>query len=127
MRSALLHVTNDRTGQTLGDSVGEARSLWARVRGLLGRRGLRAGEGLWIEPCSSIHMFFMRFAIDAVFTDCDGRVVRVVSRLKPWRVAAGGRGARAVLELPAGTIERAPTRAGDRLRVSPAADRARRG
>jgi uncharacterized protein len=127
MRGALLQVTNDRTGVLLGDEIVEARSLWRRVRGLLGRQGLASSEGLWIEPCSSIHMFFMRFAIDAVFTDRGGRVVRAVSRLEPWRVAVGGRGAHAVLELPAGTIERSATRAGDLLRVSPAADRARRG
>jgi len=126
MRGALLQVTNDRTGVLLGDEIVAARSLWRRVRGLLGRRGLASGEGLWIEPCSSIHMFFMRFAIDAVFTDRDGRVVRAVPRLEPWRVAVGGRGAQAVLELPAGTIERSATQAGDLLRVSPAADRARR-
>lgn len=127
MRSALLRVTNDRTGETLGDSIRSARSLWDRTRGLLGRRGLEPGEGLWIEPCSSIHMFFMRFAIDAVFTDRDGRVVRVVPRLEPWRLAIGGRDARAVVELPVGTIERSATQAGDLLRVSPAADRARPG
>jgi uncharacterized membrane protein (UPF0127 family) len=122
MRGAVLQVTNERTGEVLGDGIAEARSLWRRVRGLLGRRGLEDGEGLRIEPCSSIHMFFMSFAIDAVFTDNEERVV---SRLRPWRVAIGGRGARAVLELPAGTIERTATREGDRLRVSPAADRAR--
>jgi uncharacterized protein len=127
MGGALLRVTNEQTGALLGDGIDEARSLWQRMRGLLGRRGLERGEGLWIEPCSSIHMFFMRFAIDAIFTDRDGKVVRAVSRLEPWRVAVGGRGARAVLELPAGTIERSATRVGDVLRISPAVDRARRG
>jgi uncharacterized membrane protein (UPF0127 family) len=127
MRSALLHVINDRTGESLGDSIRAARTLWERVRGLLGRRNLELGEGLWIEPCSSIHMFFMRFPIDAVFTDRARRVVRVVPHLEPWRLAVGGRGARAVLELPAGTIERSSTRSGDLLRISPTAERARRG
>src|SRR5262245_16586538 len=121
MRGVLLRVINDRTGEVLGDGIAEARSLWQRVRGLLARPALERGEGLWIEPCSSIHMFFMRFSIDAVFTDRDGRVVRAVSRLEPWRVAVGGIGAHAVLELPAGTIVRTATRAGDLLRVSPAA------
>jgi uncharacterized membrane protein (UPF0127 family) len=122
MRGALLRVTNERTGKVLGDAVNEARSLRSRVRGLLGRRSLESGEGLWIEPCSSIHMFFMRFAIDAVFTDREGRVVRAVSHLRPWRVATGGRGACAVLELPAGTISHTATRVGDLLRVSPLPD-----
>jgi len=72
-------------------------------------------------------MFFMRFPIDAVFTDRSGRVVRVVPHLKPWRLAIGGKDAHAVLELPASTVARSPTRPGDLLRISPAEDRARRG
>jgi uncharacterized protein len=127
MPSALIQVTNERTGEALGHSVRVARTLRARVRGLLGRRGLDAGEGLWIEPCSSIHMFFMRFPIDAVFTDSSGRVVRIVPHLKPWRLALGGRGAHAVLELPEGTVARLSTRRGDLLRISSVENRAQRG
>jgi hypothetical protein len=70
----------------------------------MGRASLPAGEGLWIEPCNSIHMFFMRFAIDAVFLDRDNRVKRVVRDLKPWRVSPIVFGARTVVELPAGSV-----------------------
>jgi hypothetical protein len=63
-------------------------------------------------------MLFMRFAIDAVFLDRDGRVVRAVSRLRPWVPIVGARGADAVLELPAGTIERTGTQAGDVIRTA---------
>jgi uncharacterized membrane protein (UPF0127 family) len=86
----------------------------ARVRGLLGRAGLERGEGLLLRPASSIHMWFMRFAIDAVFLGPDEEVLRVVPDLKPWRMAAQ-RGAKAVVELPAGECERVGLRAGDRL------------
>jgi len=116
-------VTNERTGQVLGDAIGEARSLAARVRGLLGSPGLADGEGLWIEPCPSIHMFFMRFAIDAIFTDREQRVVRAVPNVRPWGLAVGGRGAHAVLELPTGVIERSQSRVGDRLILTPTASR----
>ena len=60
-------------------------------------------------------MFFMRFAIDAVFLDRSGRVVRVVADLPPWTIAAAARGARDVVELPAGTAARTGTQAGDEL------------
>ncbi len=33
----------------------------------MGRRTLAPGEGLWLPTDASIHMLFMRFAIDAVF------------------------------------------------------------
>jgi len=60
-------------------------------------------------------MAFMRFPIDAVFVGDAGRVLRVVSRLRPWVLVAAARGAREVIELPAGAAERAATQAGDEL------------
>jgi uncharacterized membrane protein (UPF0127 family) len=64
-------------------------------------------------------MFFMRFAIDAVFIDRAGRVVRVAADLPPWRLATAARGARDVLELPAGTARLTGTQAGDELVFEP--------
>ena len=83
-----------------------------RMRGLLGRSSLGQDEGMLFRPAGSIHMFFMRFPIDAVFCDRDLRVVGVVSGLKPWRMA-GRRGAKAVVELAAGSA--AGIRPGDQL------------
>jgi uncharacterized membrane protein (UPF0127 family) len=88
----------------------------SRARGLLGRAGLSEGEGLLLKPTFSIHTFFMRFAIDAVFLDREGAVVDVVSRLKPWRAATRFR-ARAVLELAAGEADRVEVRVGERLHL----------
>jgi len=115
-------VRNDRNGKLLATQSEKALSLLARTRGLLGRSSLEAGGGLWIEPCSSIHMFFMRFPIDAVFVDRRSVVTRTFPGLRPWRIAIGGRGARAVLELPVGAIAASDTRIGDRLDVSAATD-----
>jgi uncharacterized membrane protein (UPF0127 family) len=86
----------------------------ARMRGLLGRKGIGAEEGLLLRPAPSIHTFFMRFPIDAVFLDAHGRVLKVVEDLKPWRAAAC-RGAKAVLELAAGQARQRGIRLGDRL------------
>ena len=58
-------------------------------------------KGLWIVPCEAIHTFWMKFAIDAVFLDKNKRVTKVVSNLRPSRLAMSLR-ARSVLELPAG-------------------------
>ena len=76
-----------------------ARSFGARVRGLIGRRGLAPGEGLLILKCNAIHTLFMRFSIDATFLDAQNRVVRVVRDIRPWRLFVwGGWRARQVLE-----------------------------
>jgi hypothetical protein len=64
-------------------------------------------------------MWFMRFAIDAVFLDREDRVLRIVSHLRPWRVA-GCKGAKAVVELPAGECERVGVSPGDVVCVRPA-------
>jgi uncharacterized membrane protein (UPF0127 family) len=91
-----------------------ADSTRLRVKGLLGRSELPDGEGILITPCSSIHMFFMRFPIDAVFLDREMRVMKVVPGLRPWRMAAKRR-ARSVLELAAGATARAGVVEGERL------------
>ena len=91
-----------------------ADTALARMRGLLGRDGLGPGEGMLIRPTNSVHMFFMRFAIDVVFVDRELAVRKIVERLRPWRMA-GCRGARAALELPAGTAGRCGITVGERL------------
>ena len=91
-----------------------ADTALTRMKGLLGRRELRSGEGILLKPGSSVHMAFMRFPIDAVFLDRDLRVVKIAVDLQPWRVA-GSRGAKAVLEIPAGEASRRGLTVGDRL------------
>jgi len=91
-----------------------------RMKGLLGRKSLEAGEGLLIRPTSSIHMFFMRFPIDAVFLDRELAVRKVVPDLKPWRIAFA-RGAKSVVELSAGEAAHRGIAPGDRLRMEEAA------
>ena len=108
-------VTRAGDGRVVSSRCLVADRPWQRMRGLLGRSGLEEGEGLLLRPAGSIHMAFMRFAIDAVFLDRDLVVVDVVRDLKPWR-AAGRRRAKAVVELAAGAAgDLAP---GDRLAVA---------
>jgi uncharacterized membrane protein (UPF0127 family) len=91
-----------------------AETALTRMKGLLGRRALPSGEGILLKPASSVHMAFMRFAIDAVFLDRDLRVVKIAADLQPWR-AAGARGSKSVLEIPAGEAARRGLTVGDRL------------
>jgi uncharacterized membrane protein (UPF0127 family) len=111
------HITiEDADGQVVCDRCTVADRPLARLRGLLGRRELPAGEGLLLRPTPSIHTWFMRFPIDAVFLTRDLEVVAVCREMPAWRMAAR-RGARAVLELSAGEARRRGLRAGSRLRV----------
>jgi uncharacterized membrane protein (UPF0127 family) len=113
-------VENLTRGTILGDRIRVARSTRDRTVGLLRTPALEAGGGLWIERSPSIHMFFMPYAIDAVFVADDGRVTKVVENLKPWRVVWWARGARDCLELPVGAVAASDTRPGDELRLTEA-------
>jgi uncharacterized membrane protein (UPF0127 family) len=93
-----------------------ADSPFTRLKGLLGRDGLEPGEGLLLRPASSVHTWFMRFAIDVVFLDRDLVVLGISDAVEPWR-AAGKRGAKAALELPAGEAARRGLAVGDRLEL----------
>jgi uncharacterized protein len=75
-----------------------------RARGLLGRRGLGPGEGILLSPCNSIHMLFMKFAIDAVFLDRRGIVLRLCEGLLPWHFSPIVWRSLSVLEMAPGTI-----------------------
>jgi uncharacterized membrane protein (UPF0127 family) len=67
-----------------------------------------------IAPSNAIHTFFMKFPIDIAFVGRDGRVRKIREALPPWRMSAALR-AYAVIELPAGAIQRSGTVAGDTL------------
>ncbi len=87
----------------------------------MGRPALAPGTGMLIGsgplvPMMWIHTFFMRFAIDLVFLDRAGHIVRIVSNVKPWRITAPVFGARSVLELEDGAAHRSSTRPGDEVR-----------
>jgi len=91
-----------------------ADSPVTRLKGLLGRAGLEQGQGRLLRRASSIHTFFMRFPIDVVFLDRALVVLRIEDGVDPWR-AACRRGAKAVLELPAGESARRGLAVGDQL------------
>jgi uncharacterized membrane protein (UPF0127 family) len=93
-----------------------ADTMWTRLRGLMGRRELEPGEGVLLRPSGSVHTCFMRFAIDIAFLDSELRVLAVSPGVRPWRLRLQ-RGARAVLELPAGEADRVGIAPGDQLTV----------
>lgn len=100
----------------LGEAVDVADTSEKRRTGLLKHTGLGPGEGLWIKPCESVHTFFMKFAIDLVYIDKKQKVRKARKAVPPWRLSAC-LSAHSILELPAGTIERTGTQAGDELSI----------
>src|SRR5262249_50075920 len=99
MRGATAMQRATEGGRTVADRPRACHTHWTRLRGLLGTKRLEPGEGLWIKPSNQIHMFGMRYAIDVVFLDDGGRVLRLVHGLSPNRVSPRVAGATSVLEL----------------------------
>lgn len=109
---------NERTGHLIASDVELASTRESRRKGLLGRNSLDVEAALVLAPCCSIHTAFMRFPIDVAFVDRDGRVIRFVRDLKPWKIAISLR-ARAAIEFAAGSLRARDVRLGDRLYVRP--------
>ncbi len=95
---------NDESNTVLLEEAIFAESTFARMRGLLGHPSLPAKTGMLIRPCRSIHMWFMRFPIDAAFLDEEMRVLKVVRNLRPWQLAFAPRKTASVLETSAGEL-----------------------
>jgi uncharacterized membrane protein (UPF0127 family) len=88
-----------------------------RLRGLLGKKELPAGEGILLRPCGSVHTMFMRFPIDVVFCDRELRVLAVAPDVRKWRMRSQ-RGARVVIELAMGQAARRGIVTGEQLRLA---------
>jgi uncharacterized protein len=112
-----LQVKNLTRQTVLASCLQVADSSAKRTKGLLGRKGLSPGEGLWIMPCESVHTFGMQFAIDLVYLDRQFRIRKVRSSVPPWRISAC-LSARSIIELPSGTIADTQSRPGDALEFS---------
>lgn len=106
-------VVNESRGTLLGDRITVADTSLSRFLGLIPKRGLNAGEGLWIKPSSGVHMFWMRFAIDVVGLDRELRVVRLWRDLRPWRMTSVSMQMQIALELPVGQIDACNVQIGD--------------
>ncbi len=104
-----------RSGATLHVEVAE--TVWTRFLGLMGRRSVPADRGLLLMRCSSVHMCFMRLALDVVYLDAAFAVTKIAPDVRPWRFSAGGRGAKHTIEVPAGSAGHLGIEVGDTLRL----------
>jgi len=110
-------VFNRTKGTVLAQHVAVAGSVLSRLVGLLGRRSIQSGSGLWIVPGNSIHTIGMLFPIDVVLIDRGSMVVGLRNEMRSFSLLLPNFRARSVLELPAHTIRRTATEIGDELQI----------
>ena len=94
-----------------------ANSFFVRLAGLMLRKELPKATGLLLTSCNSVHMCFMRFAIDVIYVDQEYRVIKIVKYLRPWIGLSICRNAWATLEMTAGEAERCGFAVGKKLVV----------
>ena len=102
-------------GTVVASEVGMADSVWSRFCGLMMRKEFPKGHALVLSPCSSIHMFFMRFPIDVAFVNRDGKILHALNSIRPWRASRMVFHAVAAIELPAGTMKELGIGRGDTI------------
>jgi len=110
-------IKNLNSGAIIADKAKKADTFFKRLKGLMFRKGLEKGEALIIEPCKSIHMFFMYFPVDAIFLDENNRVVKVYENLRPPSITGIIKNASRVVEVAEGVVKNTNTRFGDLLEI----------
>jgi uncharacterized membrane protein (UPF0127 family) len=111
------HIYNRTKGTLLASHAEIADSIRTRLIGLLGRRALDPGGGLWLFPSNSIHTIGMRFPIDVVMLGRNAMVVGICESVRPFSIVWPNLHAKSILELPADTIAKSGTGAGDLLQI----------
>ena len=110
-----MQIVNQTQNTLLAQKAFVADSLVLRFIGLLRHDFLPEGEGLIITQCKSIHMFFMKFAIDVIFVDRKKNVVGLLRAIQPFRLSPYYWRSEYAIELPVGQIDRTKTRLGDKI------------
>lgn len=108
-------IVNATRGTVLARHIDVAASFWARGRGLIGQPELPPDGALVLRPSVSVHALFLSFPIDVIFLDRNDYVLWCLTPLKPWHIGPVVWRIRTVIEVPAGTMTRSGTVAGDRI------------
>ena len=112
-----MRIVNETKNVVISENCGLANKLGSRIQGLIGRKELKPDEGLLITGCRSIHMFFMRFPICAIFINKKGKVVKILDNFKTWRISGIYFGADRVIELPPWKAKETGTEVGDIIKI----------
>lgn len=108
-----MKIINQTKETVLASCALKADTVFSRLKGLLGRQEIEKNEALIITDCRSVHMFFMKFAIDVVFVDRQNKVVGIVENIKPFQMSTYFFRSAAAIELPVGRIKESQTEKGD--------------
>ncbi len=117
MLSKICQVYNVNSSLYVSRQTLIADTFLTRLIGLLLTKEFKPGSGLIIEPCKSIHMFFMRYPIDVIFYNQNLEIIAVVENIQPWQFTKVYPKAMACLELPINSIRQSNSAVNDQLKI----------
>lgn len=112
-----MKVLNLSNGTEIANKLTTAHSFFSRLRGLMFSKSLLEGQGLHIQPCRSIHTFFMNYPIDVLYLNKDLEIVGTDETLQPSKIGQVHKNGHSVLELPSGTIQKSGTKVGHQIKI----------
>jgi len=112
-----MRLINQTKNTVLAEDVFIADTPFKRIRGLLDRKVFLPGQAVILEPCNSVHTFFMRFPIDIIFVDKNYKVIQILSGFNPYKISHIYWHSSKVIELPAGSLNLTRTQVQDQLQL----------
>lgn len=112
-----LTVKNKLTQKLLG-KVLVADSFWLRFRGLLYRKKLNPFEGLILIPCKQVHTIGISYPLSIWFLDKEGRIIKIIDMLKPYRISPYVKDSYSIIEFPETWAEKTGTKEGDFIELT---------
>lgn len=107
-----------KNGEILTTNAEIADCFLKRFMGLMFRKSISDDYALCITPCNQIHMLNMRFAIDAVYLDGSGKVIKIDGNVEPGKICKTVKNAKSVIELNAGAASGFGICEGDFLEIA---------
>lgn len=107
-------VMNETKNKEILVDLKRADTFTTRLRGLMGKT-ISEEEGLLIQPCNSVHTFFMKMAIDVIFLDKEDVVLHKISNMQQRSMSPLVKGAKYVIEGYPGVFD--STEVGDKIKI----------
>jgi len=120
-------ITNLKNNEIIAEKCVVADSFFVRLKGLIGKKELKQGDGMLFPSCNSIHMWFMRFSIDVIFAierkSSENQRLLVVnsihSNVPAWKILPlSDLSATHTIEVPSGVAQALSLTKGDTLCIS---------
>ncbi len=100
-----MQVIDSLQGTVIAKDVSPAYSFSKRLKGLLFTSSLPRQSGIHIQPCQSVHTFWMQYPIDIIYLDVNQQIVGFEQNVAPGKIGQRFSQTHSVLELAAGRIQ----------------------